>query len=209
MSTSLIPESETGEKSTSASSSNTATLTPQSSEGTSTTPYVLPMPTQSRSREDDQAVAQQSRGPVPAGDSAPTESHALATADHDDKGIAQQHGQQNPDEEVKDLGWNEPPEKVPAPLVGGLRNEELWTLVRRFNKQTYHVKTVPHAPPGGLDLNVSAEDEFSPDKLRGNVERLYMTVIVGMAGFAKHIARLRSWREPRRTGAFCAVRFPV
>ncbi|KAF8247893.1 hypothetical protein K440DRAFT_550127 [Wilcoxina mikolae CBS 423.85] len=150
----------------------------------------------------------ESSGPVPGGDSAPTESHALATADHEEKGISQLHGQQTSDAvEVKDLGWNEPPEKVPAPLVGGLPNEELWMLVRRFNKQMYHVKATPHLPPGGLDLNVAAEDEFSPDKLRSNVERLYMTVIVGMAGFAKHIARLRSWAETKRTAAFCSAYF--
>ena len=41
----------------------------------------------------------------------------------------------------------------------------------------YHVKSIPTAPPGGLDLNIAKEDEFSPDKLRGNVERLYMTVV--------------------------------
>ena len=69
----------------------------------------------------------------------------------------------------------------------------------------YHVKATPVAPPGGLDLNIADEDEFSPDKLRANIERLYMTVIVGVIGFGKHIARLRSWKEPRRTTAFCAV----
>jgi len=37
-------------------------------------------------------------------------------------------------EEVKDLGWNEPKEDIAAPLVGGLDNETLWMLVRRFNK---------------------------------------------------------------------------
>jgi len=31
--------------------------------------------------------------------------------------------------------------------------------------------------PGNLDLNVADEDEFSPDKLRVTVERLYMTVV--------------------------------
>lgn len=61
----------------------------------------------------------------------PTESHALANADHDEKGAAQiDHGEI----EVRDLGWNEDPKKVPNPLVGGLPNEELWTLIRRFNK---------------------------------------------------------------------------
>lgn len=61
-----------------------------------------------------------------------TASHALATniAEHEEKGAAQQ----SHDEEVKDLGWNEPEEKIPSPLVGGMDNEELWMLVRRFNK---------------------------------------------------------------------------
>ncbi len=69
----------------------------------------------------------------------------------------------------------------------------------------YHVKALPETPLGGLDLNIADEDEFSPDKLRSNFERLYMTVVVGLVGFGKHIARLRSWREPRRTSAFCVV----
>jgi len=60
----------------------------------------------------------------------PTDSHALATADHEEKG----HAQLNNDHEVVDLGWNEPQQKIPSPLVGGLPNEELWVLVRRFNK---------------------------------------------------------------------------
>jgi hypothetical protein len=148
-------------------------------------------------------------GPVPAVSSAPTESHALATGagDHEEKGAAELLGEQNIDDtgDVKNLGWNEPPEKVLAPLVGGLRNDELWALIRRFNKQVYHVKATTHTPPGGLDLNVAAEDEFSPDKLRSKVERLYMTIIVGLAGAAKHVARLRSWKERRRTAGFCMV----
>ena len=61
----------------------------------------------------------------------PTDSHVLAHMDHEEKGVAQiDHGQT----EVRDLGWNEPPTDVPTPLVGGLPNEELWTLIRRFNK---------------------------------------------------------------------------
>ena len=71
----------------------------------------------------------------------------------------------------------------------------------------YHVKALPEPPLGGLDLNIADEEEFSPDKLRGNIERLYMTVIVGLVGFWKHIARLRSWRERNRTIAFAAVYF--
>jgi hypothetical protein len=36
--------------------------------------------------------------------------------------------------EVKDLGWQEPVSKIANPLVGGLPNEELWVLIRRFDK---------------------------------------------------------------------------
>ncbi len=136
---------------------------------------------------------------------APSDSHALAieSADHDIKGAVQQNHEAG---EVRDMGWNDHPTNVPSPLVAKLPNEELWTLVRRFNKQMYHVKATNDPLLGGLDLNIVDEDEFSPDKLRSNVERLYMTVIIGMMGFGKHIARLRSWREPRRTAGFCAVR---
>lgn len=67
----------------------------------------------------------------PAPEEHPTESHELANADHEEKGAAQiNHGHT----EVRDLGWNDHPSDVPAPLVGGLSNEELWTLIRRFNK---------------------------------------------------------------------------
>ncbi|KAH7138927.1 hypothetical protein B0J11DRAFT_515643 [Dendryphion nanum] len=133
----------------------------------------------------------------------PTESHALAMENHDLKGAAQvQH-----DQEVVDLGWNEPEQLVENPLVGGISNEDLWVLVRRFNKQMYHVKEIPQPPPGGLDLNIADEEEFSPDKLRSNIERLYMTIGIGLMGFGKQIVRLRSWRETRRTTGFCAAYF--
>ena len=60
---------------------------------------------------------------------------------------------------------------------------------------------------GGLDLNVADDEAFSPDKLRASLERLYMTILVGLLSVFKHIARLRSWRESRRTAAFCTVYF--
>lgn len=132
-----------------------------------------------------------------------SDSHALASAgDHEMKGAVQVNHEVG---EVRDMGWNDHPANVPTPLVGGLPNEELWTLVRRFNKQMYHVKATHDPMLAGLDLNIVDEDDFSPDKLKANIERLYMTVIIGLMGFGKQIARLRSWREPRRTGAFCAV----
>lgn len=80
-------------------------------------------------RREPRSHSQKSQAHVPA--TAPTQSHALANADHEEKGVAQRN--QNIDE-VKDLGWNEHLKDVPTPLVGGLLNEELWTLVRRFDK---------------------------------------------------------------------------
>ncbi|KAF2204791.1 hypothetical protein GQ43DRAFT_437575 [Delitschia confertaspora ATCC 74209] len=133
----------------------------------------------------------------------PTDSHALAVENHADKGFAQLNNMN----EVVDLGWNEPKGNVESPLVGGLHNEDLWVLVRRFNQQMYHVKETPIPPPGGLDLNIADEEEFSPDKLRSNMERLYMTIGIGVMGFVKHMARLRSWRETKRTGWFCTAYF--
>jgi hypothetical protein len=71
----------------------------------------------------------------------------------------------------------------------------------------YHVKELKTPVPGKLDLNIADEDEFSPDKLRATIERLYMTVIIGLLGAVKHIARIRSWRETRRTAAFATAYF--
>lgn len=67
------------------------------------------------------------------------------------------------------------------------------------------MKAVPNAPLQSLDLTRSDDDEFSPDKLRATIERFYTTVFIGLTGFVKHVARLRSWKEPRRTAVFCAV----
>ncbi|KAK6585288.1 hypothetical protein PZA11_002015 [Diplocarpon coronariae] len=80
-------------------------------------------------------------------------------------------------------------------------------IVHGYSEQVYHVKALPESPLGGLDLKTADEEEFSPDKLRANIERLYMTFGVGMLVLWKHIARLRSWRELNRTIAFAAVYF--
>ena len=60
----------------------------------------------------------------------PSESHALATENHELKGAAQEAGKEA---HITDLGWQANVEGI-ATLVGGFPNEELWTLVRRFNK---------------------------------------------------------------------------
>lgn len=133
----------------------------------------------------------------------PSLSHTLATTEHNEKGLAQQYH----DDEVVDLGWSQKKQEVSEPLVGGMDNEGLWLLIRRFNKQMYHVKSIPNPVPGGLDLNIADDEEFSPDKLRANIERLYMTVIVQLLAAVKHVARLRSWRERKRTLCFATAYF--
>jgi hypothetical protein len=50
----------------------------------------------------------------------------------------------------------------------------------------YHVKEIPNPPPGGLDLNIADEEEFSPDKLRSNLERLYMTIVGSLPQFSAY-----------------------
>merc|ERR1711939_291257 len=134
----------------------------------------------------------QARKPETAKGNAPlaqqtTTSHQLATGEHD-------YGDELHGKAIE-----------ADTLVGGLPNDDLWTLIRRFNRQMYHIKAIEKAPPGGLDCYIADEDDFSPDKLRANLERLYITVGVSVLGFFKHIVRLRSWKEPRRTGAFLGV----
>lgn len=74
----------------------------------------------------------------------PTDSHALAMKAAQEpeeletpKGVAQL----DHDADVLNLGWNEPESVIPKPLVGGLPNEELWVLIRRFNKVRIRMNT--------------------------------------------------------------------
>ncbi|OJJ39409.1 hypothetical protein ASPWEDRAFT_169256 [Aspergillus wentii DTO 134E9] len=108
---------------------------------------------------------------------------------------------------LSDTAWKQASRSVDEELVSGLSNEDLWLLVRRFNKQIYYVKAAPDAPVKELDLNRAEDEHFPPEKLRMTLERFYTSVVVGLAGFFKQIARLRSWKEPRRTSIFCAVYF--
>jgi len=157
---------------------------------------VQPVPTENGTNANGQ------ESPKPMTDES-TLSHALAKDDHEEKGLAQ-HGPDSRD--VHDVGWNDK-RNLEEPLIGGIDNEEFWMLVRRFNQQIRHVKTVENADPGTLDLNISDQEEFSPDKLRANIERLYMTVITGLLAAVKHVTRLRSWRERWRTACFCTAYF--
>lgn len=105
---------------------------------------------------------------------------------------------------LQDLGWSEDP-KIPQPVIHGMRNEDMWVLVRRFNKQTYHLKALDEEPPGKLDMNIADKDEFFPDKLRSTLERCYTTVGISMVAAFTHVARLRSWKEFRRTAFFAVI----
>ncbi|PYH93650.1 hypothetical protein BO71DRAFT_484433 [Aspergillus ellipticus CBS 707.79] len=136
--------------------------------------------------------------------SGPTDSHVLSQVDQDEKGLAQKAGSTDT---ITDMGWDRSPDDIGERLVSGLENDDLWMLIRRFNKQIYYVKAVPDAPMQRLDLNRAEDEQFSPDKLRATLERFYTTIVVSLTAFVKHIARLRSWKERPRTSAFCAVYF--
>jgi hypothetical protein len=66
----------------------------------------------------------------------PTLSHQLAMQDHDEKGATQLD---HDAEEVKNLGWNQGADDIANPLVGGMKNEDLWILVRRFDKVNFPI----------------------------------------------------------------------
>ncbi|BCS27800.1 uncharacterized protein APUU_60848S [Aspergillus puulaauensis] len=89
-------------------------------------------------------------------------------------------------------------------IAQGIRDEDLWRLIRRFDKQVGHVQSVPRTSQQ-LDLNRSAKEQFSPAKLQKTIERFYISVIVKCGLFFNHINQLRSWEDPRRTGTFFAV----
>jgi hypothetical protein len=63
----------------------------------------------------------------------PTDSHVLAKVEpevEEAKGLAQKAGVTN---DVTDIGWGEP-DRIEERIVTGLSNEDLWMLIRRFNK---------------------------------------------------------------------------
>ncbi|KZL63357.1 hypothetical protein CI238_10503 [Colletotrichum incanum] len=130
-----------------------------------------------------------------ADDQSQTYSHMLAASDIVDTSAARL----SEDGSVYDLGWNEDPDHDAKPWIHGMHNEDVWSV--------YEVKRTREIPYGGLDLTVAEDSENSPNKLRSEMERLYMGLMLGLFSFAKTAARLRSWREPRRTGAFCAAYF--
>lgn len=104
---------------------------------------VLPIP------ENIEATSDLDRETSATLDDKSTASHALAVADHGEKGAAQTDDH---DDEVKNLGWNEHCDRIANPLVGGIRNEDLWVLIRRFNKVSPGLNTVSNQRPKNSSL---------------------------------------------------------
>lgn len=59
------------------------------------------------------------------------DSHELAQKPADIKGAVQTDP---PNEFIRDIGWHKPTVEIPDPLIGGLPNGRLFSLIRRFNK---------------------------------------------------------------------------
>jgi hypothetical protein len=60
----------------------------------------------------------------------PTDSHVLSQVEQEDKGLIQKAGETA---DITDVGWNNPADQA-EPLIAGLSNEDLWMLIRRFDK---------------------------------------------------------------------------
>ncbi|KAJ6786958.1 hypothetical protein PWT90_04595 [Aphanocladium album] len=138
--------------------------------------------------------------------SQPTASHALADKSTTNTDVQNLLSVDRDGHEVLDLGWDNDGESDESRrLVQGLRNHQLWTLIRRFNKQAFEVRAIDEPPLANLDMNIADEDEFSPDKLRAQLERAYISVILKIMSTWNHMARLQSWKEGRRTSVFLAI----
>ncbi|KAJ5776713.1 uncharacterized protein N7511_001724 [Penicillium nucicola] len=110
-------------------------------------------------------------------------------------------------EAARDIGWHKANVEIPDPLVGGYTNGELFAFIRRFNKDVFDVKAVSIENASGLDLNDAWSQDHAGDKVGLHLQRVYLTVVLGIASLGKQISRLRSWKETCRTSIFCAVYF--
>lgn len=50
-------------------------------------------------------------------------------------------------------------------------------LLTSDRQQIFHIIESPPPPPRGLDFEVASEEEFAPNKLRAQIERLYMGLV--------------------------------
>lgn len=89
---------------------------------------VSPRGTAIGAREESVVVNEETDGSAPQ--EYPTDSHELAQ-NHEGSGAAET--EQQGGWKVADLGWDKEPEEIPS-LFSDYTNDELWTLIRRFNQ---------------------------------------------------------------------------
>ena len=94
-----------------------------------------PPPEENPNSEFRQRITKATKKPVTATSKAPlgqdsSTSHQLATGQHELRGAVKEAGKVD---RTSNLGWQANAVGVDQ-LVGGIPNDELWTLVRRFNK---------------------------------------------------------------------------
>jgi hypothetical protein len=87
----------------------------------------------------------------------------------------------------------------------GMSQQDGWILIRRFNYLVFRVKAIKARPLTNLDMGIAGQEQNLPEKFQAHLARLYMTVIINLFGFWKHVVRLRSWRERQRTTAFLSA----
>ena len=124
---------------------------------------------------------------------------SLGAANEVREGQTLQTERQNLDSQT--LIWSESSLQQ-RPSTYNLTNEDWWILVRRFNKQMFHVKRLETKSRTNLDLNIASEEFLSPEKLQMHLERFYVTLAVSTLSAFSHVARLRSWKEKKRTFLF-------
>lgn len=138
--------------------------------------------------------------------SLPTVSHEIAveSARRSEDAVPEASLAESLDEVSQSIWENSASEPFPSSVLG-MAQEDVWRLMRRFNHLVFRVTAIAQAPCQGLDANTYKPAQSSPEHLQAQMERFYMTIMVTMFAFWKHVARLRSWKEWRRTTSFLLI----
>lgn len=115
-------------------------------------------------------------------------------------------------EKVKANKREERGERPKGTIINGIEDDQLWTMLRRFNMQVSQVLSPPTSLPlGQPDLRPSTLPTvpFNSDALKNNAERLYASAGVAAIVSVREMQRLMSWdrQERRRTLAFAISYF--
>lgn len=117
-------------------------------------------------------------------------------------------------EKVKANKREERGERPKGTIINGIEDDQLWTMLRRFNMQVSQVLSPPTSLPESqshLDLRPSTLPTvpFNSDALKNNAERVYASAGVATIVFVREMQRLMSWdrQERRRTLAFAISYF--